>query len=320
MNEPVCIKKHNIYDVSLKHNKLILVGSPYDSLNITLGGNPPQTISSDHKLFKVYLFSWNTTPIDLSINDYVYSIQPNTYTDLSNKIIFSTLVKNEDNYIKQWIDYHHQLGVDHFVIYDNSQASDADSWCSCETSSNLSHVLKSYIKNDLVTLINWPYPKRIQGGHVVGQVTQQNHCLYNFKESSYIGFFDIDEYLNPLRYHNIPTMIDSLQESGYNPQSHNGLKFKNKFFYNPHNLPSDGSNFFNIYNCDKVTPEGREKNIVNARIAFAMCMHEIDNNKNSFLVSDRDCVMNHYYFLNKKDRGRRLTKLIDKSILKHIIK
>ena len=31
----------------------------------------------------------------------------------------STMVKNEDDYIIQWIEYHLSLGIDHFVIYDN---------------------------------------------------------------------------------------------------------------------------------------------------------------------------------------------------------
>ena len=44
----------------------------------------------------------------------------NKYPEFNNEIVFSTIVKNEDQYIRQWIDYHYHLGVSRFIIYDNS--------------------------------------------------------------------------------------------------------------------------------------------------------------------------------------------------------
>ena len=32
----------------------------------------------------------------------------------------STLVKDEDKYIKQWIEFHLNIGIKRFIIYDNS--------------------------------------------------------------------------------------------------------------------------------------------------------------------------------------------------------
>ena len=33
------------------------------------------------------------------------------------------IAKEEDHYIKEWIDYHKKLGFDHFFIYENDWAS-----------------------------------------------------------------------------------------------------------------------------------------------------------------------------------------------------
>ena len=42
------------------------------------------------------------------------------------------MVKNEDNYIKQWINYHHSIGINKFIIYDNAGIDDKKSYCSIE--------------------------------------------------------------------------------------------------------------------------------------------------------------------------------------------
>ena len=65
--------------------------------------------------------------------------QPKKY-NLSICAIF----KNEGRYIKEWIEYHRLVGVDHFYLYSNN------------TSDRSLNVLKPYIKKGLITLVNWP--------------------------------------------------------------------------------------------------------------------------------------------------------------------
>ena len=106
------------------------------------------------------------------------------------------MVYNEDNYIRQWIKYHSNIGVKRFIIYDNSKINDNKSYKSVEKSSNLKKVLKDLIKKRKVVLIEWSYPKRSRKSGISGQTTQQNHSIYAFRSSKYIGLFDIDEYVN----------------------------------------------------------------------------------------------------------------------------
>ena len=317
--QPRSIARHNIYDISKKNGKLILISSPYDQLSITVNQQRGELISCPHRLAKIYLFDCDDETIDITINGKVYPKTPNQYPEAVNQIIFCALVKNEDSYIKQWIDYHHNLGVDKFIIYDNADGIDSDSYCSSESSSNLSSLLSEYINNKLVTLIRWPYPKRVNGC-VVGQVTQQNHTLYNFKEASYIGFLDIDEYLNPQKHSSITDMLDYIKQQGYNENVHGGIQMKNKFFYNPDDLNTKGNNFLKIYNCDRLTREGREKNILNPKRSRTIAIHQVTSGSKCFSVNSRDCILNHYFYLNKNYRGKDETNLIDKSISRHIIK
>lgn len=317
--QPCSILSRNIYDISQKNGKLILTSSPYDRLRVSLNGGSGELIHCPHNLAKIYLFESDDDTINITVNGTNYPVNPNRYPETRDQIVFCAFVKNEDSYIKQWIDYHHKLGVDKFIIYDNAGVNDKSSYCSSEDSSNLESLLSEYINNKLVCLIKWPYPKRVNGC-VVGQVTQQNHTLYNFYESKYIGFLDIDEYLNPQKHSNILDMINDLKQKGYNEDRHGGIKIKNKFFYNPDKLNTQDTNFLKIYNCDHLTQGGREKNILNPRQSRTIAIHETTSGKKCFTVSHRDCILNHYYYLNKDYRGFDRTNLIDKSISKHIIK
>jgi hypothetical protein len=118
--------------------------------------------------------------IQLAINDEIVTVHVNTYPEFPGEIIMSTLVKNEDNYLKQWIDYHLRLGVTRFIIYDNAHTMKLDT------------VLSEYVEKEIVILIKWSYQYHLEKA----QMTQQDHSIYAFQKSKYIGLLDIDEYVN----------------------------------------------------------------------------------------------------------------------------
>lgn len=108
----------------------------------------------------------------------------------------STMVYNEDNYIRQWITFHHNIGVNRFIIYDNSGINDNKSLKSIEENIDLEKVLEDFINNGLVLLIKWNYPKLLTISGISGQSTRENHTIWAFKRCKYIGMFDIDDYVN----------------------------------------------------------------------------------------------------------------------------
>ena len=62
-----------------------------------------------------------------------------------------TVFKDEAPYLKEWIEYHKLLGVEHFRLYNNDSID------------NYQEVLRPYIEKGEVTLIDWPSNPRFLG-------------------------------------------------------------------------------------------------------------------------------------------------------------
>ena len=92
--------------------------------------------------------------------------------------ILCAIFKNESNYLREWIEYHKLLGVDHILLYNN--LSD-DSYF---------NVLEEYINENYVTLIDWPYER--------GQISAYKDCFEKYRnDTKWIMFLDLDEFICP---------------------------------------------------------------------------------------------------------------------------
>lgn len=94
------------------------------------------------------------------------------------------IFKNEGPFLKEWIDYHLSMGVDHFYLYNNNSTDDYEL------------VLSPYIKDGSVTLIDFPYDQ--------AQMRAYEDCYTRFKgESNWISFLDTDEFICPKQHNDI---------------------------------------------------------------------------------------------------------------------
>ena len=110
----------------------------------------------------------------VSIRMFNTSDRRNLRYDVSLCLIF----KDEGKFLKEWIDYHLAIGVDHFYLYDNNSTDD------------YVEVVQPYIAKGIVTLIDWPYQQ--------AQVKCYKHCLETFSsETKWIGYIDADEFVCP---------------------------------------------------------------------------------------------------------------------------
>ena len=100
-----------------------------------------------------------------------------------------------------------------------------------------------------------------------------------------------------------------------NPDEISGFMFLNRFFYNPWKLPCENMDFFNICNCDEISDEGFEKCIVIPKNVKTFSIHVATDGKETVLLDKQYVYFNHYYFLNKENRGLKNTNLMDNSIL-----
>lgn len=335
---PIYIKEFNIYDIFYNDLKQIVIISPSenDPLDIKLKyHNNIYNFNLEkcpHNHTYIYYCNLNKykSKVNLILNNTEKNVQVNKYPRFKNEIIMSTLVKNEDNYIIQWINYHIKLGVDRFIIYDNKDGNSVinnNRIPLFKETSNLKKILNKYIENEIVVLINWPFSKRLPISGISGQTTQQNHSIYAFKKCKYIGLFDIDEYLNPqinnfeniLKNNIINNMFDEIiKKNKLNIKKIGSFMIKCKLYFNPNNKSVEGYDFLKIYNCNPITLKGREKNFVIPKNVKTFSVHEITKGKKSFVINYNMLFFNHYFFLNKIDRGKYETKYKDDTI-KNII-
>ncbi len=321
---PVCLREYYIYDIFHNDNKQLVIVSPfeklykfkiYDEKNNIIELNTEICINMHTYLH--YCHMENYMPIvKIIIKEHEMDTKVNKYPTYENEIIMSTMVYNEDNYIIQWIKYHMLLGITRFIIYDNSKAHDGVSYHSVEKKSNLNAVLKEYIENKVVCLIDWPYFKRLRNSGISGQTTQQTHSINAFKTCKYIGLFDIDEYVNPQKSHiKINDLFDDLiKENKIKIYDIGGFCLFAKLFYNPNNMPTDGYNFLKIYDCNNVTKTVRNKNFVIPKNIKIFNIHNVSVGKRLFIVNENLLYFNHYFFLNKENRGKNTTTKTDSTI------
>ena len=80
--------------------------------------------------------------------------------------------------MKEWIEFHEMIGVEHFYLYNNNSED------------NFKDVLKPYIDRELVTLIDWPYDQ--------AQIMAYKHFYDAYRnETQWVTFLDIDEFFCP---------------------------------------------------------------------------------------------------------------------------
>lgn len=92
------------------------------------------------------------------------------------RISVCLIFKNEAPFLKEWLDYHLAIGVDHFYLYNNNSDDD------------FKDVIDSYINNGVVTLMDWPYQQ--------AQFKCYEHCYKTYGgESNWISFLDADEFI-----------------------------------------------------------------------------------------------------------------------------
>ena len=312
--KPIHLPEYYIYDIfhNDNNNLIIIASAEIPILDIYCDDNNDKKKMNVHKCphnhtYVYYVEIDYKNKITLNINNKIITTTVNKYEEFNDQIIFSTLVKDENDYMIQWIEYHKNIGISNFIIYDNSN------------NESLGLLLKDYIDNKIVILIKWLYQYMCPKSGISGQTTQQNHSIYAFKNAKYIGLFDVDEYVNIQKPIKINEYFDNLiKDEKINIAKISSFAIHNKFFYNPDRLPTDGYNFLKIQTCDNVTKGGREKNFVMPKNVETFSVHMVTKGLPMHRVSEKSIFFNHYQFLNKTYRGFQVTNLTDASIMIHI--
>lgn len=105
-------------------------------------------------------------------------------------LTLAAIFKNEARFIREWIEYHRLVGVEHFYLYNN------------ESTDQSREVLEPYVQKGIVTLTDWPdrpgqvadYAKYRWVYNV--QIPAYEHAIAR-NEAKWIALLDCDEFLVP---------------------------------------------------------------------------------------------------------------------------
>lgn len=100
--------------------------------------------------------------------------------DKKYNVSVCAIFKNEAPYLREWLEFNHLVGVEHFYMYNNNSEDDFRT------------VLEPYIDRGLVTLVEWPHNQK--------QMEAYMDCINRYSsETKWLGFIDIDEFIVPKR-------------------------------------------------------------------------------------------------------------------------
>ena len=107
------------------------------------------------------------------------------------KVCICTCGKEENKYIREFVEYYKNYGVDKIFLYDNNN----------KNGEHFEDVLQDYISDNFVSIINYRGKKKIQ-------MKAFGHCyLKNKFDYDWFIFYDIDEFIYLHNYNNIKNYL-----------------------------------------------------------------------------------------------------------------
>ncbi len=97
------------------------------------------------------------------------------------------IFRNEAPYLREWIEYHRLIGIEHFYLFNNLSEDDYLS------------ILQPYIDAKIVELTDWPYSATNQKEWNKIQCSAYNTILKKKKfETNWLAIIDTDEFIVPI--------------------------------------------------------------------------------------------------------------------------
>lgn len=120
------------------------------------------------------------------------------------KLSVCAVFQDEELFLKEWIEYHRLIGVDHFYLYNNLSKDKS------------LEILQPYIHEGLVELYHWDVDAKTQKEYLqLLQVPTYLHALNRAKDTSeWIAFIDIDEFIAPVHEDNLVEFLNRFKSYG----------------------------------------------------------------------------------------------------------
>ena len=118
-------------------------------------------------------------------------------------LAIASVFRNEAPYLKEWIEFHRLVGVEHFYLYNNLSQD------------NYLSVLKPYIEAKIVELYEWPYESVDGKSWNKIQCDAFKHALNKAKKKTkWLALLDADEFLFPTQGDNLVQFLKEYERYG----------------------------------------------------------------------------------------------------------
>lgn len=110
-------------------------------------------------------------------------------TDTSHDLAIASVFRDEAPYLREWIEFHRMIGVQHFYLVNDRSIDDFEA------------VLAPYREANLVTLIEQPCPDHLveRGWIEYQRMLYQGLCQCLAHKAAWLALIDVDEFLVPER-------------------------------------------------------------------------------------------------------------------------
>jgi hypothetical protein len=240
--------------------------------------------------------------IIISIYLYIrYNIKKSSFPHYLSVVV---IIKNEGQYIAEWLEYHLLVGVSKFYIYDN------------ESEDNIKEILRPYIESGIVEYQYFP--------GIAKQLAAYKDVLKKARRETYwLAVVDCDEFIVPVSTQTIPEFLKEFEGCG-------GIEI-NWLMYGSSGKKTKEDGLvierFKDHSSMDFEKNLYVKTILNPRFAIAIHVHNSKYTINKYSVNSnkeklkthyldrKEAVfdkirVNHYYdksyeeFLVKRDKGR----------------
>jgi hypothetical protein len=120
------------------------------------------------------------------------------------QLVIGAIFRNEAPYLKEWIEFHKLVGVEHFYLYNNGSTDTYE------------EVLAPYVQAGDVDLINWPFrDETFQGFCFNIQPRAYEDCIELVKgNAKWLALIDVDEFLTPLEGSVVTDVLNDYESFG----------------------------------------------------------------------------------------------------------
>ena len=127
----------------------------------------------------------------MGIGNYVRVIKKEKTRKFPHELSVVTILKDEGEYLKEWLDFHILVGVEKFYVYDNGSTD------------NSKEVLEPYIQRGIVEYIYFPV-YRMQNSAYIDAINRFS------EESKWMAIIDLDEFVVPVQNKTITEFLYTL--------------------------------------------------------------------------------------------------------------